>query len=201
MPEKWSLTGTYFEACNCEVACPCIFLNDPTTGECTVLVAWHIDKGSYGDMTLDGLNVALAVHSPGNMAKSKWKAAVYLDDQASEGQKDALTQIFSGRAGGHPAVLVSFVGELLGAKSVAIDYRADGKRRSLKIPHIADAEIEAIGGAAGADVTISGHPLCVAPGYPVTVARSKKLDYRDFGLSWEITDKNGFFSPFSYQGG
>ena len=201
MPESWSLTGTYFETCNCEVACPCIFLNDPTTGECTVLVAWHIDQGNYGDVALDGLNVALAVHTPGNMAQTKWKAAVYLDNKASDEQKDALTQIFSGQAGGHPAVLTSFVGEVLGAKSVAIDYRADGKRRSLKIPGIAEAEIEAIGGAGGADVTISGHPLCVSPGFPATVAKSKKLDYRDFGLNWEISDRNGFFSPFSYQGG
>ena len=34
MAQEWKVTGTYFEACNCDVACPCIFLSPPTTGEC-----------------------------------------------------------------------------------------------------------------------------------------------------------------------
>ena len=117
MSEKWSLTGTYFEACNCDVACPCVFLSPPTTGECTALVGWHIDKGSHGNVALDRLNVALAVHSPGHMATTKWKAALYFDSKASEAQKNALMQIFTGQAGGHPAALVSFVGEVLGARA------------------------------------------------------------------------------------
>ncbi len=201
MSEKWSLMGTYFEACNCNVACPCVFLSPPTAGECTLLVGWHIDKGSYGNVTLDGLNVALAVHSPGHMATTKWKAALYFDDKASEAQKHALMQIFTGQAGGHPAVLVSFVGEVLGAKSVGIDYHASGKRHRLKIADVAEAEVEAISGAGGADVTVTGHPLTVAPGYAATAAKSKKLSYHDYGLQWEVSEKNGFFSPFAYQGG
>ncbi len=199
MSEKWNLTGTYFEACNCDVACPCVFLSPPTTGECTLFVGWHIDKGDYGSVSLDGLNVALAVHSPGHMATTKWKAALYFDDKASEAQKNALMQIFTGQAGGHPAVLVSFVGEVLGAKSVGIDYHANGKRRSLKIADVVEAEIEAISGAGGAEVTVTGHPLAIAPGYAAMVAKSKKLSYHDYGLQWEISEKNGFFSPFVYQ--
>lgn len=199
MSERWSLTGTYFEACNCDAACPCLFLSPPTTGECTLLVGWHIDKGSYGNVALDGLNVALAVYSPGHMATTKWKAALYFDDKASEAQEKALMQIFTGQAGGHPVALVSFVGEVLGAKSVGIDYHATGKRRSLKIADVVDAEIEAIRGAGGSDVTLTGHPLTVAPGYPATVAKSKKLSYHDYGFQWEISEKNGLFSPFAYQ--
>ncbi len=201
MAEAWSVKGTYFETCNCEVACPCVFLSPPTTGECTVLVGWHIEQGRYAKVALDGLNVALAVHVPGHMATTKWKAAVYFDDRASQEQQHALTQIFTGQAGGHPAVLVSFVGQVLGVKSVPIEYKAEGKRRHLKIAGIAEAEIEALKGAGGADVTVSGHPLCIAPGFPATVAKSKALRYRDHGLQWELSEKTGFFSPFAYQAG
>ena len=74
MADEWKLTGGYFEACNCDVACPCVFLGPPTQGDCTVLVAWHIDKGNLGGMALDGLNVVLAAHSPGHMLQTKWKA-------------------------------------------------------------------------------------------------------------------------------
>ncbi len=200
MASKWNLVGTYFETCNCEAACPCVFLSSPTTGECTLLVGWHIDKGSFGEVTLDGLNIALAVHSPGHMLQVKWKAALYLDERATQVQKDALTQIFSGQAGGHPAVICSFVGQVLGVKSVAIDYRAEGKRRSLRIPNVAEAEIEALAGQGGAEITISNHPLCVAPGQPAVVAKSKRLSYHDHGFQWEVSEKNGFFSPFTYQG-
>src|SRR5499433_3576570 len=66
MAIKWQLAGTYFETCNCEVACPCVFLSAPTTGECTLLVGWHIERGSFDNVPLDGLNVALAAHTPGH---------------------------------------------------------------------------------------------------------------------------------------
>lgn len=122
MATKWQLTGTYFETCNCEAACPCVFLSAPSSGECTVLIAWHVDKGRFEDTVLDGLNVALAVHSPGHMAEVPWRAVLYFDDRAEDDQKDALTQIFTGQAGGHPATLVSHVGEVLGISSVPIDY-------------------------------------------------------------------------------
>ncbi len=192
MAETWSVKGTYFETCNCEAACPCVFLSPPTTGECTVLIAWHIEQGRYGKVVLDGLNVAFAVHSPGHMMQTKWKVAAYLDSRASDAQKDALTLIFTGQAGGHPAAIASLVGQVVGAKSVPIEYRAEGKRRSLRIDGIVNAEIEALSGAGGAAVT---------PGFPATVAKSKKLSYRDHDWSWDITDKNGFFSPFAYQAG
>ena len=87
MADEWKLTGGYFEACNCDVACPCVFLGPPTQGDCTVLVAWHIYKCNLGGMALDGLNVVLAAHSPGDMLQTKWKAALYLDERGSEAQR------------------------------------------------------------------------------------------------------------------
>ncbi|MGB3398754.1 MAG: DUF1326 domain-containing protein [Candidatus Deferrimicrobiaceae bacterium] len=200
MAEEWKLTGTYFEACNCETACPCAFLGAPDDGECTALVGWHIEKGKFGSVDLGNLNVALAVHSPGHMAEVKWRAALYLDKTASEKQKNALTRIFTGQAGGHPGMLVSHIGDVLGIKNAPIEYAADGKRRSLKIADVGEMQIEAIEGQGGADVTIDNHPLAIAPGYKAVVAKSSKFKYQDHGLHWEITGKNGFYSPFSYQG-
>lgn len=195
---SWKMEGSYFESCNCEAACPCVFLSKPTDAECGVLVAWHIDKGKFDDVPLDGLNVALAVRSPGHMAQVKWDAALYLDQRASAKQKDALTKVFGGQAGGHSAVLASHVGKILGVASVPMKFAAEGKRRSLSIPNIAEVSIEAIEGQGGAQVTVSNHPLCIAPGQPAVTARSKKLSYKDHGMSWELSAKNGFFSPFQY---
>jgi hypothetical protein len=194
----WSLKGTYFESCNCDVACPCIFLSNPTDGECTVLVGWHIDEGSDGEVSLNGLNVALAVHSPGNMIETKWRAAAYVDDRATEAQQGALLKIFGGQAGGHPARLASHIGELLGAGPAPIEFKMDGGRYSLKVGDIAEMEIEQMAGQGDGPITVTGHPLCISPGVPATVAKSTRLSYRDHGMNWDLSEKNGFFAPFSY---
>ena len=199
MTQAWELNGTYFEACNCDAACPCIFLSDPTEDDCNLLVAWHIDKGIYDAVRLDDLNVALAVHSPGNMAAVKWSAAVYFDDSATDSQKKALTQIFTGQAGGHPGRLVSHIGEVLGVSSLPMIYQAEGKRRSLKINGVAEAEIEAFAGQGGADITVDNHPLCISPGYKAVLSKSKNVIYQDHGFDWQFSGKNGFYSPFVYQ--
>ena len=198
MAEHWKLDGGYFEACNCNSACPCVFLSPPTEGECTVLVAWHIDTGHFGATSLDGLNTVLAVYSPGHMMQVKWKAALYVDERASEDQRNALIKIFAGQAGGHPANLAPFIGEVLGVKAVPIEYRAEGQRRSLAIPSVAGVDIEALRGQ-GSGCTVSGHPLAIAPGFAATVSQSKRLSYHDHGYAWEITDKTGMYSPFAYQ--
>ncbi len=200
MAEQWNLSGTYFETCNCEAACPCVFLSPPTTGECTVLVAWHIEQGQIGDIGLDGLNVALAVHAPGHMAQTPWAAALYLDAKANGEQQTALTQIFAGSAGGHFARLGAHIGEVLGVKSIDMTYVAEGKKRRLQMAEIAEAEIEALPGQGNEDITITNHPLCISPGYPAVVAKSTQMTYRDHGFDWEMSDKNGFYSPFRYEG-
>ncbi|MBV1904022.1 MAG: DUF1326 domain-containing protein [Marinosulfonomonas sp.] len=195
----WSLTGTYFESCNCEAVCPCIFLSPPTGEDCTVLIGWHINEGDDEGVSLSGLNIALAVHSPGHMATNQWRAAVYMDASASEAQNASLMKIFGGQAGGHPARLASHIGEIVGASSVPIEFSVNGGKHSLKIPEILDVEIEQIKGQGDGPITVAGHPLCIAPGFTSTLARSTKLSYSDHGMSWDLTEKSGQFSPFAYQ--
>jgi len=194
MPERWSVAGSYFDSCNCETVCPCVFLSAPTTGECTTLFAWHIDRGNFGDLMLDGLNVALAVYVPGHMMQVKWKAALYLDERGTQAQLDALTQIFTGQVGGHLAILTPFIEELLGVRNVAIHYQSEGKRRSVRIDGIADVEIEAIEGQGGSEAMISNLPLTCVPGEPSVVARSRQFSYRDYGMIWELKAKHGVFT-------
>lgn len=200
MSPSWNLTGTYFETCNCDLACPCVFLSSPTEGECNVLVGWHIDNGSFDGVSLDNLNVALAAHTPGHMMEVPWKVALYLDENASEEQSNALGAIFSGQAGGHFERIAAHIGEVLGVASVPIDYQASNGHRSIKIGDLAEAEIARVGGQGDADITVNNHPLCIAPGFPAVVCKSSKLRYEDHDYKWQVSDKNGFFSPFKYQG-
>jgi hypothetical protein len=199
MPDSWKIAGSYFEACNCNVACPCVFLSAPTSGNCTVLIAWHIDQGRFGEINLDGFNAALAAYAPGHMLEVKWKVALYVDERGNQGQQDALTQIFSGQAGGHLAALAPLIGEVLGVKAAPIEYCSEGKRRSMRLGNFAEAEIEGLPGQEGGDVTVAGVPFTPVPGFPAVVAKSKQMRFSDYDLKWEVSNKNGFFSPFAYQ--
>ncbi len=197
--DHWRLQGSYFETCNCEAACPCIWFNAPTEGDCKLLVAWHIESGHLKNRSLDGLNVALACYSPGHMKDGNWQAALYIDERANDEQFDAITHIFSGKAGGHLAVLMSFVGEVLGVKKVKIDYQANAGRRKLMIPAIARAEIESIQGINGSEAKIENPPLCIVPSHPSIVSSSLSYRYQDYDHDWEFSERNGYHSPFVYQ--
>lgn len=199
MADTWKVNGTYFEACSCAAACPCVFLSAPTEGKCMALIAWHIDRGNFGAVQLNGLNAALLATAPGHMLQTKWKVALYLDDKASDEQQKAMGAIFSGQSGGHLAALGPLIGEVMGVKTVPITFSASGKERSMRIPQIAEAEIEAMEGQGGALVTIENHPFTAVPGQPAVVSLSKKLKFTDYGISLDISGKNGFYSAFAYQ--
>jgi hypothetical protein len=70
---KWTISGDYFENCSCDIVCPCLvsaaapMTSEPTRGVCDVPLIVHIEKGRYGEVSLDGLNVAVVMHTPGPM--------------------------------------------------------------------------------------------------------------------------------------
>ncbi len=133
--QQWQLEGDYFEACNCESTCPCIFLADPDEGDCQLTLAWHVGRGHFGTTSLDGLTVAGIFHTPGNMLSGpKWRAALYIDERADADQALALEQIFSGQAGRFWANIAPLIGEQLGVRQVPMEFEADGRRRRLRFP-------------------------------------------------------------------
>jgi hypothetical protein len=198
---SWSVQGTYIEACNCEVACPCVFLSPPTEGDCKVVIGWHIDKGNHGDTVLDGLNAAMIAFAPEHMMKGHWKVALYLDKRADAQQQAALQGVFSGADGGHLANLAPLIGQVLGARPAEITFdRAANSRFRFEVEGAASTEMEPIQGQGGGTTEIQGHPLAVSPGHPVTVARASSLKIDDYGIACDIAGRNGFFAPFAYQG-
>src|SRR6185312_579931 len=148
---KWELSGDYFENCNCDVVCPCLISAGapmtarPTQGACDVALVFHIDKGKYEAVSLDGLNVAVVAHTPGVMSEGNWTLAAYIDERADDQQMAALGAIFSGTAGGPMAAFAPLVAKNLGAKKVAIKYAIDGKSRSAEIAGVMHLAVEPLG--------------------------------------------------------
>ncbi len=202
----WKLSGDYFESCNCDVVCPCLFSGGPqmtampTQGVCDVLLAFHIDSGDFGGTKLDGFNAVAAVHTPGPMGNGNWDLALYVDERAKGAQLDALQAIFGGAAGGPIGAMAPLVGKVLGAKTVRIDYRKDGERRSVEMPGIASMSVGPIDAVTpGAvpwvnDVSDFAKSVALAKGGPGS-------SYTDYGMRWDNSGKNGHFAPISWSNG
>jgi hypothetical protein len=201
---KWQITGEYFENCNCTVVCPCLIstapqlTSRPTEGHCAVMFAFHIDHGRFGDVVLDGLNVALIAFTPGPMADGNWKIGAYLDEHADTRQEAALGAIFGGAAGGPIGALAPLVGQNLGAKRVPIAYQVNGKRRSVEIPGIMHMAVIPLptGHPAGEIWAAAGHPfnpdrLAMASGEPGST-------FADHGMRWDNSDRNGHYAPIQW---
>src|SRR5260370_20939653 len=93
---RWQIAGDYFENCNCDVVCPCLFspnaplTSKPTAGACELPLGFHVDRGDYGGVTLDGLNVVLIARTPRPMAVGTGSVRLYLYERADETQRQAL---------------------------------------------------------------------------------------------------------------
>src|SRR2546423_14215804 len=119
----FSVEGDYFEVCNCDVSCNCVWLGAATNDNCDLLLAWHVTRGSKDGVDLSGLNAVMAVRSPKRMTDGGWKVALYLDDRASAEQSEALGAGFSGGAGGYLAGLGPLIGEVAGGQPATITFQ------------------------------------------------------------------------------
>jgi hypothetical protein len=100
MANDWSLEGAWFKNCNCDPGCPCDFNQAPTHGQCEGMVGMRIDRGHFGDVTLDGLKFASAVWWPGRIDEGDGHVVPIVDEAADDDQRNALLTIMSGEAGG-----------------------------------------------------------------------------------------------------
>ena len=94
---EWMLKGPEIATCNCDYGCPCQFNALPTDGTCRAAVAIHIDKGHYGKVKLDGLNIAATAAWPGPIHMGHGEILPIVDERASEEQREALLKIMSGQ--------------------------------------------------------------------------------------------------------
>jgi hypothetical protein len=201
--QKWQLSGDYFENCNCNVVCPCLVSTNapltsrPSQGTCDVALVFHIDKGMYGKVPLDGLNVAVVAHTPGVMSEGNWTLAAYIDERADEQQTAALGAIFSGAEGGPIAAFAPLVGKHLGVKKAAIKYAITGKSRSAEIPGIMHMAVDPLPTAhsSGEILATVGHPVADTLALAVGV---KGSTFADQGMRWDNSGKNGHYAPINW---
>jgi len=97
------ITGQYVEARTCDVwTGPCFANADfNLTGKHAVL-AWRVEKGSAGDVNLDGLSVVAVVAAHNTLGLDQTgpaKAVLIVDSRANTDQKAALVKFAKAQAG------------------------------------------------------------------------------------------------------
>jgi hypothetical protein len=94
---EWSMQGTEFASCNCNVGCPCQFNSLPTHGNCRAHTFVQIDKGHFGDVKLDGLRWGIMGMWPGPIHLGNGTFVVIIDERADAKQRAALDAIAHGK--------------------------------------------------------------------------------------------------------
>lgn len=202
----WKVNGQYYETCNCDFVCPCVpghMAVSPSKGSCTFAMAFQIDRGSYGKVPLDGLGFIVLGFTPEAMGKGNWSVGLIIDERASTEQRDAITAIASGAAGGPMSALSGLIGKFLGVESAPIHFDRSGAKWSVKSSNLVDMAAEgAMGIKPGATEPLyldnTGHPAADR----LALARASKSHVHALGLAWDdVTGmNNGQYAPFSWQG-
>lgn len=196
---SWSIEGTYFETCSCELMCPCNFSFDhgATYDHCRVTLVFDIGAGEIEGTDVSGRTIAVIADTPKVMTEGNWRLGMFVDDGASDEQMQKLTAVFGGEMGGPMAGLAPLVGEVLGAERAPIEVVEDGLSHSVRIGEAIDFEVEDIvpfGVETGEPVRLAGvfHPA----GSELTAAEAKRSSISAFGIEYE--GKSGLSSAFAW---
>jgi hypothetical protein len=205
---QWRLTGDWFDLCQCRVPCGCSFAQAPDEGRCDGILAWHLRQGNYGEVALDGLNVAAVGSFEGNIWAGEAKPAMgfFIDERADDSQRQALLTIFGGEAGGWPAGFAQLIDEVRGFEyaPIEIEIADDLSRWSVEIPDSARGSAEGLTGPTnpdGAPVQLHNAPGAeVGPGQVATWATAKENEVEAFGFRWSWPERSSKHFPFDWSG-
>ena len=92
----WRIQGLDITTCSCDGSCPCQFMALPTQGFCHAAVGFHVAKGHYGKISLDGLSFGGLFTWPKAIHQGNGEAQPIVDARADEAQRAAILKIMSG---------------------------------------------------------------------------------------------------------
>ena len=145
MAVEWEIKGVEYGNCNCAWGCPCQFGSPTTNGNCEAVLAGHIDEGHFDGTPLSGLDWAMLVYWPGEIAEGKGRQQAIIDERADEAQREALRRILHGESTApgatHFFVYNSTMSEVLDPIYAQIELEIDIDRRKahLKVGEIVES--------------------------------------------------------------
>ena len=200
MTQDWAINGDYAEACNCEVACQCVWLEPPDDDVCTVSLVWDIKDGQYGDVDLSGRKVAMLAHSDEGVMfapDTGWYVALVIDDEADDDQRAALEDIYLGRAGGIWAAVADTHFESTEVATAPITFSQDDDGISSTVGDVVTMDVVEKAGFNEDLGTVSPHPLAKGMEAKTGKLRTATVSYDD-EFAWDVSGSNSYFSEFDF---
>ncbi|PCI51768.1 MAG: hypothetical protein COB49_00980 [Alphaproteobacteria bacterium] len=146
----WEIEGASFGNCNCDYGCPCQFNALPTHGSCEAVLALQINKGRFGDVTMDGVTAAMVVWWPGPVHEGNGKMQLIVDEGASTAQRDAIVQILHGEETDPMSTVWSIYSAMCPtkfttlSKSITLEIDIEGRIGKIIVPGIFETTGEPI---------------------------------------------------------
>ena len=187
----YHLEGSLLEVCTCKILCPCWVGEDPDFGDCKSAMAWHFNQGTIDGVDVAGLTIGLACYIPGNVLDGNWRVTMFINDDATDEQAEAIQAVYSGAKGGPVADLVQLVGEVTSVERVPIVFDVVGGRGTLKLGEVAHAELEPYRSATGEVTTLTNTVFSTVPGAPAYVGKASKFKLKSAPLDIDL-DIEGF---------
>ncbi len=201
---SWRLDMDYIESCNCNFGCPCNFNGYPTDGYCHTMAGYHIHNGHYGDVDLTGTKLVMAASWPGAIHQGQGTVRLHIDKTAHDGQRAAIMEIFSGRAGGNGpfAVFADTFSRLETPSFTDIDMVINGRNSAFRIAGVLEVELEDfVNPVTGEAQDVQIH---MPQGFifkTALAAKTRVMRLLGLGpLSFDHTGQNAFFAQVSYAG-
>jgi hypothetical protein len=198
----YQLEGRVLEVCTCNAICPCWVGEDPDGGTCDGVVAWHIDRGTVNGVDVSGRTIAVLVHIPGNVLKGNWRGVVYVDDQSTDQQQEALLNVWTGKLGGPVADLAQLIGQVDGVERVPIAFGIEGGKGRLQIGPVIEAEMEPFQGATGETTSLHDSVFSTIPGSPAYVGKAAKyrVNAPNYGFNINLQNHSAVQGSFRFVG-
>lgn len=96
MSDQWMIKARQYGNCNCAFGCPCQFNAPSTHGFCQAMAGIVIDEGHYNDVDLSGVCFAGIYKWPGEIVEGNGEAQLFISDEATPEQRDAIIKIATG---------------------------------------------------------------------------------------------------------
>ena len=190
---SYRLQGSLLEVCTCKVLCPCWVGEDPDFDDCKSAMAWNFEQGSIDGVDVKGLTIGLAVYIPGNVLDGNWRVTMFIDDNASDEQAEAIQAVYSGKKGGPVKDLIQLVGEVTSVERVPILFKVTEGKGTLKIGEVAYAKLEPFRSATGEITTLTNTIFSTVPGAPAYVGKASQFKLKSEALNIDL-DIKGFNS-------
>jgi hypothetical protein len=198
----YDLQGQLLEVCTCQSICPCWVGVAPDGGSCDGVIAWKLEAGQINGIDVTGRVIAAVAHIPGIAVAGNWRAALYVDDQATEQQKQALLDAWSGKLGGPLAGLAGLVGEVVAIESVPIAVQGGNGKGTLSIGAVVSADFDPVIGAHGEPAQLAHGLFSSVPGAPAYVGRSNHYRARQdtLGINVNVQGLSTMQTAFRFTG-